>query len=452
MTYASTRNSPRELPLSDLPPPAEFEPNASASGLPGEAAGPGVLFGRYAVVFTADMCSRGLRFLADVVLFRHFGPQVFGQLNLAQFLAMHGLCLGTCGLDSAGCRDVASKALPAPILATTILSLRLVLGLVAWGTVAVVTLLVPQYRSSFQLTALYGLSIFSGALTVGWVAQGRGQIQVFGLATLATHVSYFCGVELTAWAGWPPIGIPLVLVLSEVITAAGLWIWMLRAVGPASRPLSAGAALTLLRDALPIGGANYLRLLTFGSDVLLLGLFVSDAELGQYSVGFKLYSVGSSVLAVFFSVVLLPSLAARTTLGPAAVRSTLYSILGKSLVVVAPLSVIGSLLADTILPLLFTRAATAAIAICQVLLLALPANHIAGHFRTALVALGRQRLDVRLVAIGAIIHVAAKLILIPIYGMLGAAWGTLLGETALMLLACQACRTSLRDEARRTAI
>jgi O-antigen/teichoic acid export membrane protein len=402
---------------------------------------------RYAVVFTADMGSRGLRFLADVVLFRHFGPQVFGQLNLAQFLAMHGMCLGTCGLDSAGARDVAAKALPAPVLATTIVSLRLALGIVAWGTVAAVTMLVPQYRSSFQLTALYSLSIVSGALTIGWVAQGRGQVQVAGLATLATHVAYFCGVELAAWAGWPPTSIPLVLVLSETLTAAGLWIWILWTVGPAARPLPWGAAVTLLRESLPIGGANYLRLLTFGSDVLLLGLFVSDAELGQYSVGFKLYSVGSSVLAVFCGVLLLPHLATQTTLGTAAVRSTLYSILAKSLAVVAPLAVIGSLLAAKILPLLFTRAADAAIAICQVLVLALPANLVAGHFRTALVALGRQRRDMRLVAVGAMIHVAAKLILIPLFGMIGAAWGTLLGETVLMLLAWQACRASLRDEA-----
>jgi len=431
--------------LLDSPTPAESKPGSPAAVPTGETVGPGGLIGQYAVLFIADMCSRGLRFLADVILFRHFGPQVFGQLNLAQFLAMHGMCVGTCGLDSIGCRDVAAKACPAPTLATTIVALRLGLGLIAWGSVAAVTLLVPQYRTSIQLTALYGLSIVSGALTIGWVAQGRGQIQVFGLATLATHIGYFCGVELTTWAGWPPIGVPLVLVLSELLTAAGLWIWMLWIVGPAARPLPVGAALTLLRESLPIGGANYLRLLTFGSDVLLLGLFVSDVELGQYSVGFKLYSVGSSVLAVFLSAMLLPQLATQSTLGMARFRSTLYANLGKSLAVVAPGAVIGSLLAARILPLLFTRAADAAIAICQVLLLALPANLVAGHFRVALVALGRQRLDMRLVAAGAAIHVAAKLALIPLYGMIGAAWGTLLGETALMLLAWQACRTSLRE-------
>jgi O-antigen/teichoic acid export membrane protein len=204
--------------------------------------------------------------------------------------------------------------------------------------------------------------------------------------------------------------------------------------------------MKFLRDSLPIGGANYLRLLTFGSDVLLLGLFVSDARLGQYSTGFKLYSVGVSMLSVYFTVWLLPHLAAKTMAGPAAVRSSSFSILGRSLAVVAPLAVIGSLLAGTILQLLFARASDAATAVCQVLLLALPANLVAGHFRSALIAVGRQRLDVRLVAVGAIVHVVAKLMLIPGLGMIGAAWGTLLGETVLMLLAWQACRAVLRDD------
>jgi O-antigen/teichoic acid export membrane protein len=434
--------------LSESQYPAEPDSQEPAAVPPGTNATPGTLYGRFAVLFISDICSRGLRFLADVVLFRHFGDELFGQLNLAQFLAMHGMCLGTCGLDTAGTRDVASGAVPAPVMAATVVALRLALGLVAWCAVAALTLLVPQYRPSFQLAALYGLSIVSGALTLGWVAQGRGQVHVVGLASLATHLGYFCGVELTARAGWPQICVPLSLVVSETLTAAGLWVWMLWTVGAAARPLPFAAGLKFLRESLPIGGANYLRLLTFGSDVLLLGLFVTEAELGRYSVGFKLYSVGVSMLSVYFTVWLLPHLAAKTTAGPPEFQTNAQSILRKSLAVVVPLAVIGSLLAGTILQLLFARPGfrfDAATAVCQVLLLALPANLVAGHFRSVLIAVGRQRLDVRLVAAGAIVHVAAKLILIALLGMIGAAWGTLLGETVLMLLAWQACRAVPRD-------
>jgi hypothetical protein len=213
-----------------------------------------------------------------MVLVNHFEAGVYGRLLRAQNLAIQAMGLSTCGLDTAGTRDAASGAVPAPTLAATIVMLRLGLGLIGWGALAALTLLIPQYSASFQLAVLYGLSIFSGALTLGWMAQGRGRFNVVGLATLSTHLGYFCGVELTTRANWPPLCIPLLLVLSESLAAAGLWIWALRTIGPAKHPLPLGAALKLLRDSLPIGLANYLRLLTIVSDVMLLGLFVTDCR------------------------------------------------------------------------------------------------------------------------------------------------------------------------------
>lgn len=436
--------------MSDAPNFAEPDSNAPAARLPDNSPDSGNLpdsanlFGRYAVLFAADICSRGLRFLADVVLFRHFEQQVFGQLNLAQALAIQGMGISTCGLDTAGTRDAASGAIPLPTLALTIVALRLATGMIGWGAVAGLALIIPQYHASFELAVLYGLSIFSGALTLGWVAQGRGQVHIVGMAALATQVGYFCGVELAAWANWPPVSIPLLLLLSETLSALALWTWLWRTVGPMTKPLPLSRALALQRDSLPIGIASYLRLLTIGSDVLLLGLFATDAELGQYSVGFKLYSVAVSMQSVYFAV-LLPHLAGHAAGTLATIRTNLISALRRSLAIVAPAAVVVGLCADPLLHLLFPRALHTAVGILQILAVAIPVNLGAGHFRSVLLAVGRQRLDVRLVAIGAIVHVAAKLFLIPLLGMLGAAWGTVLGETVVMLLAWQACRAVLRE-------
>jgi O-antigen/teichoic acid export membrane protein len=92
----------------------------------------------------------------------------------------------------------------------------------------------------------------------------------------------------------------------------------------------------------------------------------------------------------------------------------------------------------------FEEAATA----LQILILAFPLHLTAGHFRTAFVALGRQRLDLRLVALAAIVHVAAKLLLIPWLGSTGAAWGTVAGEAALLVLAWNAGRGVLGGRGR----
>ncbi len=151
------------------------------------------------------------------------------------------------------------------------------------------------------------------------------------------------------------------------------------------------------------------------------------------------------MLAVYF-VVLLPHLATHAAGATKFFTERLNSSLRRSLAVVGPLTVVGWLFAELILHLLFPRASDAATGVCRILIPAVPVNLVAGHFRMALIALGRQRLDARPVAIGAIVHVAAKLLLIPALGLIGAAWGTLVGETVLMLLAWKVCRSVLRDD------
>ena len=286
--------------------------------------------------------------------------------------------------------------------------------------------------------------MFTGALTLGWVAQGRGWVNAVALSVLATNVMYFGGVQAVALFGWPPWSAPCVLVGGELLTATGLWIWIVRKIGPVTKPLPAGAMLAFLRRSLPIGGANILRGLVVGSDVLLLGLFVGKAEVGLYSGAFKLYSLGLSLIILYFTV-LLPHLASQAGNDTTTLGARLYPALARALLAAIPIMLAGIFLARAVLHLLFGGNFEEATPALQILILALPLHLAAGHFRTAFVALGRQRLDLRLVALAAIVHVAAKLLLIPRLGITGAAWGTVAGEAALLVLAWRAGRAALSD-------
>lgn len=429
---------PPPPPPTSRPPPDDAEPALATFETKST-------FGPYLLLLLADIACRGLRFLADIVLVRHFTREIIGQLNLAQSLAIQGIGLSTCGLDISGTRAIAAGAVPPARMAATVVVLRLILGMLAWGAVTGLALLVPKYREVLQLTVLYGLSIITGALTIGWVAQARHQMHVVALALLATNLGYFGGVELATGAGWPPFAVPLLLGLSEGLTALGLWIWLLLTGGPLTRGLPRHDALRFLRDSLAIGGANYLRLLTMGSDVLILGLFVNDAELGLYSTGFKLFALGTSLMTMYLSV-LLPQLAARASRELAALKSALAASLRRSLPLAVLATAAALLFAGIALRLLFGAPFTAATSAVQILFLAWPAQLVAGHFRTALVAQGRQQRDLRLVGAAAVVHVIAKFVLIPWLGINGAACGTLAGEIFLMLLAWQAQHPSYRED------
>jgi len=414
-------------------------------GAAAEPAAPRALLSRFALLAAADIFCRLTRFLADVALGRHFGRAVFGQLNLAQSLAIQGMSAAGCGLDTYGMREAAAGQMPAGPLAATIVLLRAALGVVVWVIVAAVAWLVPQYRGSFVLAALYGLSIFTGALTVGWTAQALGRMNVVALSLVSTHIVYFAGVQIAVQQAWPAASIPIILVGAETLTAAGLWLWLVRAFGALPRPLPLRAASQILRESLPIGGANIVRGLTAGSDILLLGLFVSEAAVGIYGAGFKLYSLGAAIIALYVSV-LLPHLAAsRLERKPAdrgddrgrdLLRTTMQRALGPALLAAAVVVPVAWLAAGLALRLLFGPDFEGGADTLRILLVALPLTLVAGHFRSALVVLGRQRLDLGLAAFGAGVHVAAKLVLIFVVGPMGCALGTIAGEAMLALCAC----------------
>ena len=431
-------------PVPDSGPSAPVETSRAeppAIPAPGDTGG---IFGRFTLLFGAEVACRAMRFLADIVLVRHFGQSAYGQLNVAQSLTVQGTWVATCGLNTAGVRSVAARQESAATIAATVVVLRCLLAALTWGIVCAIAWVVPPYRDSLQLTALYSLSLFTGALNIAWAAQGRGDVRPLGIGMLAVHIVYVAGVQVVTAFDWPLIFVPLILVGAEVVTAVGVWLWVVHGIGRVARPLPLADALRFFREALPIGGAALLRGMLPGTDVLLLGLFLDKARVGQYSAAMKLYSLGFVILAAWFAI-LLPQLSRRAAESMAQVRDAVSTGIRQTLLAGVPVIAAGLLLGPAVLRLLFGPGFDDAAPVLRLLLLVLPLQLLSGHGRMALVALGRQRYDLGLVAVSSAVHVAAKLALIPALGMMGAAWGTFTGEAALVLLTWYATRTVFRE-------
>src|SRR5262249_18345212 len=127
------------------------------------------------------------------------------------------------------------------------------------------------------------------------------------------------------------------------------------------------------------------------------------------------------------------------------VRQAVSAGIRRTLLAAVPITVAALLLGPAVLRLLFGPGFDEAVPVLRILLLVLPLQLLSGHGRMALVALGRQRYDLGLVAVSAGVHVVAKLVLIPALGMIGTAWGTFAGEAALVLLTWYATHTVFRE-------
>jgi O-antigen/teichoic acid export membrane protein len=194
----------------------------------------------------------------------------------------------------------------------------------------------------------------------------------------------------------------------------------------------------VLWESTPIGMTQMVRALTLASDLLILGLMSIYSDVGIYAAAFKLYLFLLTMGSAYF-VILLPRIAAR-----AASNSLVFQELRLSfkrvLPIVTGVVIIVWFIADLLIELLFGAGFEGAADVLRVLCVASLTSVIGNHYRQVLLVRKMQTIDFKQSSIAAFVHLSSKLLLIPFFGIIGCALGTLIGEIALTIGLAMAVR------------
>lgn len=400
------------------------------------------VLGRYFVLGLADALSKGLGFLATIALGRSLGPTPFGEINFAQSVVLFAFMVATAGLDVVAVRRAAQSEAPVGETASTVIVLRLLLGAAVYALLLVVAFAVPALRAVWSLIALFGLTLFSGALSLAWVPQAVQRTHVLGMANIASQGTYLALVLVGLHAGAGAWIAPVAFVAGEAAAAAGLLVWMQRTQGGLLAPMSGDKSRRMLVEASPIGGAQLLRAVSQGSDLIIAGILLPMAAVGWYGGAYKLYLLGVTTIALYM-VIVFPRFSAaaaqpgllRLELRASALRVALLGLAGVA---------IGIAFAPALLRLLFDPSFEAGATSLRLLVGSLLLYVANAHIRSALVALGRQTTDLQLVAGSAAVHLAAKTGLAAAFGIEGLALGMIAGEIAYFVPATRVLVRAMR--------
>lgn len=261
---------------------------------------------------------------------------------------------------------------------------------------------------------------------------------------LALGVALLLGVPMTAGSAMA------FHVLAGFAALAGLgWMWRrTRAEAPPRPDAPAPRLSTWLIAAAPMTMAALLASVNTQADLILLGVFASREEVGQYAVAVRLANLVSYVL-IAANIPLRPVVARLWKEGKVeALQSTLSGVCARVLVVAALIAAgliaLGPLLLGVFGPD-FVVAADA----LRVLTAAQLLSAIAGPVGIVLMMSGHERATFVGLAVGAVTNVGLNALLIPRYGILGAAMATATGVfvwNAVLLVALRK-RTGLHSTA-----
>lgn len=378
----------------------------------------------------------GLALLGSVMVTRLLGPEGRGAYVLANLVPALAVVLGSLGLPMSAVFLTAQKQHPLRLIVGNILMLTALLAASAVLASLVVLLLYRERlfpgMAGHVLFLALGLIPFSVLLSnlVG-VLGGLERFKGYNLVLLAQAAAQVVLLGVLTWAAG--LGVPgaiLAQILAAVLACGvALW-WLGRRGGAPSLQLVPGLLKDALRYGLVMHIGSVLGFLNHRVDVFLVNALLSTAAVGFYSLSVALaemlWSLSFAAGAVLFPRVSSPmgeeprneltrSVARFVFLVTAAASALLF--------LASPHLVVGlysQQFLPSVRPLQILLPGVVALAVARVL-----ANDLAGR--------GKNRVNNLVAVATASTNVSLNLLLLPRFGIEGAAWAsTVAYATALM--------------------
>lgn len=382
---------------------------------------------------------RCLAALAWIVLARALGTEALGALEFVVAIVAYGQIATIAGLDWSGIRRIARGEPTGPAV-EEFLPLRL--GAALAGLLVLFCMAPVLPRSGLgPLLAAYAFTLPVAALNPRWafLAEERG-IEAAAASLLGQGV-FLAGVVLGVSHPEHLGRLPALSVLSEATTALFLAVRLGVPVG-FRRPWSRLGRP--LREAVPIGLTQLVGQAIFNADVILLGYLGPLDGVGKYSAAYRVVTWLQVFPNAAFTAIF-PALArheASRNGSPIpgdrrlAVQSAEWS-----LALTLPVALAVFVLAEDLVRVLFGATFAGAVPALRCLVWSLPIVSYRAVFRQLLLAGGQELSNLALASGTAALNIGLNLVLIPRFGLLGAAAATIVSETALFVGAAARVRS-----------
>lgn len=387
----------------------------------------------------ADIVNKTMMFGFFVLAARHLRAEGFGVLSFAlAYTAMFSV-FSDLGLGVHTSREVARSPDLASHYVGNAMGVKLVLSVVlAVFMIVSARLLGYPWDTVRAVTAISPLVLVgSWNLYLGSVFQGFERMHLTAAARLLQAVILLTGAAVLL--RFPPSVDAFVLLY--VLGAAAALILLLAAVRGVFRwslSFSPAAWIALVRKSWPLGVAAVLAMLYYWNGSALLARLVGDGELGIYSAAFKLV-LGLGFASAAFAGALYPLMSRHSADAGGQLSRTLRRGLRYIILAAVALGVIGGVLSEVVIGVLYGAGYERAVAVLRLLCwwgAFMYVNAMLAHF---FYAIGEARVVMWQTGMALGINVIANLLLVPSRGASGAAVAILLAEGAsmLFLLVCQ---------------
>jgi O-antigen/teichoic acid export membrane protein len=386
---------------------------------------------------SGEAAARIIAFGVVVYVARALGASAYGVIEVAGAIVLYVGRFADAGFDiGLGVREVAARPndrelIGTALVARTLISVVLVIGLVAVGLT-----LVPPPEG--PVLAVYSLTLLAVGASTRWVHLGWEQTKPVAIARTLGEALMVVGVILFVRGPEDILRVPFAKLVGDGLAVVLLLWWLVRRLDA----LPPRPNWSLLRPLAPRAGTLILGtlcgLLIYNADVLIIRLFREAAHVGHYAAAYALISFLSN-MAIAYALSLLPTLT-RLAERPEE-QMKLYSTAHAQVFAASlPIAIAVTFLAGDAIRVVFGAEYAPSTLSLSILIWSVPIGSLRMIPFAAFMTQAREGLILSLTAISAGVNLVLNLVLIPTFGIEGAAVATLATETIRMVIMMRVAR------------
>ena len=375
----------------------------------------------------ADVVVRLSSAALTIYIARYLGVEAFGQLAFASAFASYFVLFSTFGLPTLAIREIAKNRQSTNFLATNITALQLGLAVLATLLLTVSLFFIPLEKDLKLLTFLVGLSMVPNALGMGYVFEAREKMEFAALARVITQIIAVTLSFVLIYTTRNILVLPAQQFLTSLFGAIVILCLLKKYFAFALTKINIQLIKRLTKQAVPFVISALAIQLYYSLDSIILQFMKGSEVVGYYTAGYKIVLI-LIALAGFFQSAIYPTLSSILKDN----RKKAISLVGHTsklfIFLSLPLAMGGTILAPKIIELIYGLNYNPSILPFQIFIWSVFTIYANVSFGVTLLAGGRENKYTKTAVIGAALNLLFNLLLIPKFGLVGAAISRMVTE------------------------
>lgn len=384
-----------------------------------------------AALAVASIASKGALFLWQLVLARLLAQADYGIYGTIGGMLAIAATLPEFGMGLIVLRDAAQRRDLAGRLLSSTLVMQPGLALLAYGGLYLAGILLGYDATILNLLPLAGLSLFVDLLgnMVHNQLLAREQMVIPSIISVA-HIFVLIGLVALALVGGMGLsGLYIATIGAGALRALAYWITLVRTGGRTEWPLDRSVMVGLAMNGAPLMVNSFMGTAYQHVDKIVMTATLGEENTAYLLAAFLIVAGMVELLSTTVLVAVFPMMSRQYGSGEIeAFDFLVQKIAFLTLVLTVPIAVGVSVLASTLVALLFSPEYTTTTDIVQVLIWYGVVTMVANVFAQVMMIKNHQRRLLVIRAIGLTLNIGLLLVLLPRIGVVGAALGSLIAE------------------------